>query len=344
MRIGNLILAAIVLSPATFAQNEIEIWPGATQFTSRGSIGNNATGGDILQGLHTTAFTGLGDNGVIARVDAFRMILQDQNTDTQENYNIVYRSGSDTAGPDTGNAGIICSLGPFTSFPRGGGGMIQAMNIVHNFGTAHCLELCDFNAFGINFHAPPPGRWTRDGISVHMSRGDGTNARTVQRAAPNATTSDMAWQVIDTGSGENETNPSLHRSWRFRFITDTGTLQMGNGGTRYGQGGPNPATDVPFSARARYGSSSGVDDSWLFLSIGKMCPGISIEPGMRVYLDPSTLVGPFVIAGIPASGQAIHDLGTTPATSPGVTMHFQAIGIIRTPRHCILTNLCTSEL
>ena len=46
----HLLLTSLLIATGTTAQNEIEIHPGVTNFTSRGSIGNSTTGGSIMQG------------------------------------------------------------------------------------------------------------------------------------------------------------------------------------------------------------------------------------------------------------------------------------------------------
>ena len=335
MRLANLFFASLLLAPTAIAQNTFEIWPGVTNFTSRGSIGNNPAGGELLQGIAAAAFTGIGDNGAVARVDGFSMILQDQNTDTQEDYYLVYRSGDDTAGPNGTNTGLLCRMGPFTSPPRGTGGPIQAFTVTQTFGTAACLDLCNFSAFGVQLEQAAGTGWTSDGLSCHISRGDGAFAQSVQSAA--STAQDQGWQIID----DVVTHPSLKRSWRFGLITSTALLQLGNGGTSYGQGGADPDVGVPYSGRVRYGSTSSVDNSWMFISGSRICPGVSFQPGMRIYLG--SIHGPFATT-VPPSGEAVHDLGMTPPTVFGANLHFQCVGFVQASGHCILTNLCSSRL
>ena len=357
MRIHHLLCATIILSSVAFSQtrNRFQIHPGQTDFTSRGSIGNNPSGGDILQGIHDAHFLGVGGNGgtrVITgpplRIDntgmshGFVVILQDQNTDTQEQYNLVYRTGTDAAGPATGTTpgtGLDCMKGPFTSPPRGGGGLIQAWGITFNWGTAPCeirvatvpIPGDGFTGIGVNFPTRPPGLgWTNDGISCHMARGDGAFAASRQSTIPASPATDVAWQIIP-GRSPLVSHPSIHRTWRFSHMLEAAALQMGNNlasGNAYGKGGSVPLGGSPLNARVRYDASSS-GTSFLLVGITRIVPGFGgIQPGMRLYVGPP-FVGPLT-API-ASGTAFHALGTTPTTPVGATVYFQAGGNLGGP-------------
>lgn len=235
------LLAAGSLSVAASAQQYFEIYPGVTDFTSRGSIGTGS--GEILQGFHADQNRGLGDIGGACALDGLQILMQDQDTLTPEDYYMVFRKGDDVTGPDMTPVGYLTNhrpIGPIPS-PTGAGG-IGAFFVTNTFATAVALPCEGFFVAGIEL-LPNAGYSSTDGISVHISvqGAGGSNQQT------HASSVDMAWQYVHAAG--TVTHPSVKRSWRFALcFNDAASFQVGNSDAastgRYGNGGYFPNTTL----------------------------------------------------------------------------------------------------
>ena len=112
MRLISVLTVGLLISSTAIAQNQaFSIHPGSTSYTSRGNLGTGS--GETLMGLHTSHWAGLGDTGSACEVTQLGLVDQDQNSNTQESFNLVLRNGTDANGPGTGASDVIASFGPY---------------------------------------------------------------------------------------------------------------------------------------------------------------------------------------------------------------------------------------
>lgn len=267
----------LLLVAAVPAQS-IEIYPGVTQFTSRGDLG--PSGGELAQGFHRSHWRAIGSTGAFSRLVGLRYVVQDQNAATQSFYDVVVRQGADSTGPAAGSGGVLCFVGRL-SLPAGSGQMAW---IVTTALAQPCLIPTD-GFFSVGLRVPPEPGWSGDGVSVH-------SAPAAYDSGPQR--QDHAWQFVD--NTQAFTHPSRELSWRFALLTDTPVVQNGvfPTGTRAfsrGLGGMFPPLGT-------HGWSTHVDGGPVFAR------GIA-----RVFLTasllPQPIVAPFVRGSIYLGPDAI---------------------------------------
>ena len=156
------------ITSALSAQQVFELYPGSTHFTSRGNVGRDA--GETLQGIHSSHFRGIGDNCAACVIPNVRGFLQDQNAATRETFYWIVRKGDDTNGPGVGTANEIAKIGPLRP-PRSTTSRAMAWVLTTSLARAVQLPDCESHfSFGIVLSPAP--KWTTDGLSTHMSRGE----------------------------------------------------------------------------------------------------------------------------------------------------------------------------
>ncbi|MFQ5503220.1 MAG: hypothetical protein ACE5F1_00305 [Planctomycetota bacterium] len=322
MRFHLLLISSIAaLSSLSVAQNQIEIYPGVTSFTSRGNISRGS--GETLQGLHDSHWRGIGDNGKACAINSLYVVTQDQNASTRETFHWVIRKGTDAAGPTTGKAGEVAVIGPLQT-PPSTSTTPAAWGLTANLTTPATLPSCvGHYAFGLRLGPSP--KWTSDGQSTHASR--------QSAAASHANQGDHAWQII--GAATTATHPSLKRSWRYRVnaLPDASpTCQVGNilsatGTPKNGMGGmyPNTAATPPNGLVATIRSNGNKSGSSVLLASAARTAGIPVFPGTsRAYVSP---VGLLVLGTTTLDAQGngrITIIGSVPTGLLG-TVYVQAL-------------------
>ncbi|MCB9869274.1 MAG: hypothetical protein H6837_05400 [Planctomycetes bacterium] len=331
------ILAMLAVGSVAVAQQDIEIYPGQTSFTSRGNVGSGT--GEVHQGFHAGYWRSIGDDGSACTINQWFGVIQDQNAATQENYYLVWRRGDDTNGPGITSADVISRVGPYNS-PAGTG---TAAWIVTSAVLTPPVTLpdCQENpvsgykgmfSIGMEFTAAP--LWTADGVSLHTSFGSSTTPHQYSHGAQE----DHAWMYLGPPATAMA-HPSDLRSWRLGQKVSQGALQMCNGvaaaaNDRCGMGGlfPLNGPGTEFSARARYPIGLSGGTSLLWVSVNRLLPiigGFKLFPGTaRLHLTGPVLYQ-LSSASINSSGnfsQANHALAS-PLPGLGVfTAYFQAVG------------------
>ncbi len=325
MRLLHLLLP--VLAVSALSAQSIEIWPGVTNFTSRGNIGTGT--GEILQGFHESHWKGIGDSGAGATLSGIGLLTQDQNGSTQETYDVVIRSGTDAAGPTTGVAGELCVLAGLLTPPTTILTPV-AWAITNNFTTPCRIPTKGHFSAGIRV---PTSGWTADGQSLHMS------------AAPNHQSGphiqDHGWQII--GAAATAVHFASNRSVRVTLLTPTPIIQNGvfaTTTTTYsrGMGGMFPPIGTHgWSIHVDGGTPFAGGVTGIFLSPVVINPGFPI-PGIRgsLYLG-SPLVS---VATLPLDATGRANLSVIdPVPVLGVTLHTQAIVVNSTLTAIGLTNV-----
>lgn len=308
MRIATALVINLIAAPS-LAQAEVTLKPTTTSFTSRGNIGTGL--GDILTGLHSSHWRGIGDNGTACEVTGFRAILQDQNSATQESYHWIARSGSDTNGPTTGTGGLLHRIGPL-NMPQVSAGGSHAWILTVTLSTPAAIPCESHLSFGTELSAQPA--WPADGMSCHAS----TSALADQHA--NAT--DMSWQIIGTAAGA--THPSSKRSWAQRALVATPTLQMSVNGKK-SIGGMFPVIGGSYAGQVTNAEAGAT--SLLFLGVNSQASGFALLPGTaRLYLG-FTKIKLLTNATVSAGGVADHPLAAVPSQIPAFTLWLQAVVI-----------------
>jgi len=170
MRLLQALVIGIGLAGAATAQNNqnlFEIYPGATTYTLRQTAGSNE---ESFLEVPGGAYTGVGDDGTICKGGAVRVVSQDQNGCTLEQYYLVARNpnpANTPPGPAGGAAGIRWQTG-FLPFPTNTTCAGAAFIITVTFGGLPPTVPCEGNWFlGIGFTPPNGPVFPADGQSVH---------------------------------------------------------------------------------------------------------------------------------------------------------------------------------
>lgn len=326
-----------LIAATTLAAQSVEIYPGVTSFTSRGSLSVNA--GEVHQGFHESHWKGLGDTGAGAFLNGITYVTQDQNASTPETYDVVVRGGTDAAGPDATAAGEFCSIVGLTTPPSTV--LTPAAWILTSNFTAPCrIPTKGFISAGLRL--PANALWSSDGQSLHASAGRGPT--TVQ--ASDLLQGDHAWQIL-TGPVVN--HPTSFRSWRVRLLFSTPILQNGTFATttatyKRGMGGMFP------SSTGSHGWSTHVDGGTPFAGgvTGIFASPVVVNPGFPIAgIRGSVYLGaPLIaIATLPLSATGTADLSIIDPASllTAVTLHLQAVLVDPTLTAIALTNVnCTT--
>ncbi len=305
----RLIPVAIVLSaiPA-LGQNYLDLYPGATTASSRGSLGTDA--GASLTGFLSSHWQGVGDNGSKCSTVGFQVYLQDQNAATQESYHVVFRGGSNITGPGTNPTSVLSRLGPLTT-PKNNGGGIRAWALTTTFSSAPSLPCQGFFAAGTEM--PPAPNWVADGLSTHTSY---SNLADQSPAAD-----DTAWEI--RSSAIVATHPAHKRSWRHRVLVNNAVLQMGANG-KYGNGGMYPKVGSLLTATVRGGTANANALCLLFADALAGSPIPLFPATTRVYLF-GVFPTRVSTATLDSAGNGTHLVGPVPSSGPRYVYPFQAL-------------------
>jgi hypothetical protein len=287
--------AAAVATIATFATaqspNLLEIYSGTTNAASRGGLGAGA--GEIHQGFHGSHWGSIGDGGRLSSIAGFTYVVQDQNLGTSETYDLVVRSGTDTAGPTPGTAGELGVVAGLTT-PIGSPGS-GAFLVTTDFATPIGIPQKGFFAVGIGLSANAGWPQT-DGQTNHTTFQVGQQSGFHQ--------DDHAWQII----GGVTTHPNQLRSWRIALrlaapVLQNGSFATGTANFARGMGGLfPPLTSHGWSTHINAGSTFADGFAAIFLGpalspLGLPVGGISGS----LCLDPRLIV-PFPLFNLNGSG------------------------------------------
>jgi hypothetical protein len=238
MRILSVSFVVGALSAILNAQTTYQAWdmfPGATSFTTRGSMGGGP--GSIYQGVHANTNRGVMEvRGGSCRIARLSAVIQDQNCGTKEKYGYIVRSGSDVTGPRADSAAVLGRLSGL-SFPNGPNNPC-AFIVTSTLATNSRITVPNAShwSYGLEF-TPNPG-WTRDGHSVHATSGQGTrnphNSHSRQH--------DQAWQLVGTATAAS--HPARKLAPRITVhVADSAVLKLRCGG-RPGYGGTFPVAST----------------------------------------------------------------------------------------------------
>jgi len=310
MRLISVLTVGLLISSTAIAQSQtFAIHPGSTSYTSRGNLGTGS--GELLMGLHTSHWRGLGDNGKACEVTQLGLVDQDQNSNTQESFNLVLRNGTDANGPGTGAGDVIASFGPI-NMPSTPTGSINAWIQTVTLSNAQAVP-CDAH-FGWGAALTNSSNWSRDGMSVHtaFSRSN----RNMQYCHLN---SEAHGYYFPAGSSQATRDLGNARTWRLRMGLSTArnVLQLGStgavlgGGTnqRYGMNGMFPNTGETLSARYTQCTAGATVQSYVSFMYG---PAIPLVAGTRLYLNTAFFM--MLVGSTAAGGNETHLFGPTPAT------------------------------
>lgn len=270
-----------------------EIYPGVTSFTSRGNIAGAASG-EVHQGFHGSHWGCIGDSGSASSIIGVTYLTQDQNALTPELYDLVVRSGTDSAGPTPGAPGELSTIVGLTT--PSGAATGAAWFITADFATPCAIPEKGFFSAGLGLGINP--LWPADGQSVHAS-----STQLTQQSGPHQ--GDHAWQIL---TGPVVSHPSGGRSWRIAPRVLTPILQNGvfaTGGTAYsrGMGGMfPPMTTHGWSTHITAGSKYAGGFAATFLSTGQLASTVQLGGfGGSLCIDPATLV-PLPLLPLDGSG------------------------------------------
>jgi len=319
MRFLSVLTIGLVISSSAVAQNTAFEIHGTTSYTSRGNLSTGS--GELLQGLFSSRWTGLGDSGAACNHTQIGLVDQDQNSVSQESFHLLTRAGTDATGPGTTGADIINRWGPFL-MPSTATGSVNAWIQTVTIGGAGGTLPCEgFAAVGTELTDSP--NWAADGMSQHTSYGRANR----NRQWGHANGLPMAY-YMPTSSGVMTLDTTNARTWRARLgfpstspilqfgtTTDIGMVAGGvapDGATRYGANGMFPAIGETLSARTQ-GVLAG-DTVMTYLSFATFPGGLVISAGARLWLHPAVLiqVGNTTAVGI----TEVHPLGVVPPVGP----------------------------
>jgi hypothetical protein len=217
MRSLLFVTLALASTAAAQTQNFFGLWPGCTNFTTRGALGGSA--GDNLLQIRSSHFSGIAHDaaGTGTNMTGFRHVLQDQNASTQESYSFIVRA--DNAGaPDCTPTGLLLNTAPVLS-PAGAGTL--AWIITGTLATpSTVLPLCA--TYYIGLALPANANWTADGLSTHMSSYYLLNGSQAGNPAPNAP--QLAHNCLN-GAPVPITN---NRTYRYEVMTLAAVMNLYN--------------------------------------------------------------------------------------------------------------------
>ncbi len=319
MRLALSVLSIFSIGGSALAQEVIEIWPGVTNFTSRGNIG--VGDGETLQGFHASYWVGIGNTGPTCALQGLSALSQDQDVATPELFDWVIRDGDDSFGPYLNNPNkpeFLRVVGMSTPPSTGTGP--GAFRISTSLLTPASVPCDAFYAVGLGLPVAP--LWPQDGQSTHVSYGfQGGPATNAQISG--AHQEEHGWQVIGTGAAATASHPSSGRSWRYQLLVDTPVMQLGNEDAaatalKLGMGGMFP--DTPLGTQqwgAGFSYAAGAGDTGTMLLALAQGPGLPVLPGTMLWLDFNfILVGGSVTLDVNGQGDAV-TLNPIPPTVTG---------------------------
>ncbi len=335
MRVLSLVALLAVGSQLMAQSNYFEIHgdPSCTYWTSRGSLGVDP--GEILLQIPASHFSGVCQDasGTATVLTELRLLVQDQNTATQEPYYMVLRADASGA-PATGTP--LLRVGPFVQ--PNIGNVIAAWDMIHTITASTAVPSCATFYVGAETVAAPGWPQT-DGLSVHMCSFYLLNNASFEDnpAAPPDPVPSLGWNFNYNTNSVSQ--PGAARSVRFKLGSRAPTLHMGNvdptmvgpsclvglGKRSWGAGGMFPASNGDGLGTRDDGLSARVIDLanrggvfQLFMSDSQSCPGLQIGSLFTgtLFLNFANLipVGSGVISA--ANGE-----GIIPVIPPGVVLH-----------------------
>jgi hypothetical protein len=310
MRFLSVLTVGLLISSTAIAQSQtFAIHPGSTSYTSRGNLGTGS--GELLMGLHTSHWRGLGDNGRACEVTQLGLVDQDQNSNTQETFHLVLRNGTDANGPGTGATDLIGRFGPL-SMPSTPTGSVNAWIQTTTLSTPQAVP-CEAH-FGWGAELTASSNWSSDGMSVHTAFSR-TN-RNMQYCHLN---SEPHGYYFPAGAAQATADTGNARTWRLRMgvsaannvlqMGATGTVLGGGANQRYGMNGMFPNTGETLSARYTQCTAGATVQSYVSFGYGT---GLSLTAGTRLYLNPAFFM--MLVGSTAVGGNETHLFGATPAT------------------------------
>jgi len=339
MRFLSVLTVGLILHSTAIAHNQaFAIHPGSTSYTSRGNLGTGS--GELLMGLHTSHWRGLGDNGRACEITQLGLVDQDQNSNTQEQFHLVLRNGTDANGPGTASTDLIGRFGPL-SMPSTPTGSINAWIQTSTLSSPQAVP-CDAH-YGWGAELTNSSNWSRDGMSVHTAFSR-TN-RNMQYCHLN---SEVHGYYFPAGSATATRDLGNGRTWRLRMgiSADRNVLQMGatgnvlGGGTnqRYGMNGMFPNTGETLSARYTQCAAGDVVMSFIGFAYG---PALPLGTSSRLYLNTAFFMNLGTTTS--AGGSETHLFGATPAT-PSIIGPLPFQGAIITGNDLNLSNANSTSI
>jgi hypothetical protein len=348
LSISGLAATAIAQAPGV---NEFGLYPTATSFTSRSGIAG-ASAGDVLTRISSTNCVGVGQvqiagtpPQVVGRANGFRLVIQDQDASTIENYSHVILPPDAGGQPDANPANELVRSGSIAMPP---GPVGPAAFLITNTFTTPFDGIPQTSNWFFGTGVEPNALWTADGLSVHAAsyalQTTGDDPRlTGPQPAPNVT--HIISRPASGQPGMVGAQPSA-RTHRHHIMTEGAIL---NGGqevlatptrpTRgpqpsFGVGGFMPVTDDTTTGRSdglhlRLRDIDAATGSALYVASIGFGPGIRspVFQGL-LYLNTAVLITAGQ-AAIPASGEHIQLLAL-PSTLPRpltANIAFQAVTI-----------------
>lgn len=335
MRLLPLIVLFVASSQLLAQKNFFEIHgdPACTYWTSRGSLGSDP--GEILVQYPVSHFSGIcqDQSGTSTLLTDIRVIVQDQNTATQEPYYMILR-GDNGGTPALGTP--LLRVGPFVQPIQGNG--VAAWDMIHAITPSSAVPLCQTVYAGAET-SPAPGWPATDGFSVHMTSFYLINNASFEdnpAAAPDPVPN-LGWNYNYTTQAVSQ--PGGPRSVRIMLGSRAPLLHMGNvdptmvgpsclvalGKRSWGAGGMFPASNGDGQGTRDDGLSARVTDIvnrggvfQLFMSDSQVCPGqpISFLFTGALYLNFGVLIP--VGSGVIVNGTA---QGIIPIIPPGTVLH-----------------------
>lgn len=327
MRLLSLLAVASLVSSALVAQSQVFSINGrGSSFTSRARLGTRP--GETLMGLHKSHWRGLADNGTRCEITQIGLVDQDQNSNTQESFHLLIRSGTDATGPATGVAGRIARFGPLL-MPSTPTGSINAWIQTVTPRNPAAIPCESHRSWGAELTNSP--NWPADGMSCHST----TNSVIRNLLCCHRGAQPHGYYFV---TGSARATAEL-RTWRMRFglSTDRQILQLGATGRNldpvcgtmqhYGMGGMFPGTGQTLSARITQCRAGDAVSS--YLCVGFLPGGLAISPGTRLWVNPSPLVLQVGLS-VAIGSTVTHLLGVTPAVLVAVgPLPIQAVVVRR---------------
>lgn len=224
-------VATCVAIPALTAQNEFGVYPEAVSFFSRLPLPITADG-DITQRYAASEVRGVGwlPGRTAGGLIGFRVLIQDQDCSTIENYTLAILPDDGTGRPDPNPANELLRTAPIP-MPSGGPVGACAWIITVTLTTpADVIPVEDtwHLALGV-----PANATANDGLYSHAGSYTAATGDNPKTTAPNP-----SWGINRTSGTVSQ---AAARTWRMYVLTDAPTLKVGADIDPALQKGPNPS-------------------------------------------------------------------------------------------------------
>ena len=226
------VACALSLGTLTAQTNQFAIYPEVTSFTSRAGVAGGEDG-DILLQVDASHFRGVcqtvdGSGAVVGRVNAIRLLIQDQDSSTQESYTLCGIPEAGGGGPDPDPTNEHWRIGPFM-LPPGGAGP-SAWDITQSLATPFDGVPQD-ETFYYGAGVGPNALWTMDGVSTHMAPYTAGSGGDDPRTSGNHPAPDVTFSISRPGGpgtmGTVDPQTSTPRTHRYYLITEGSVLNWG---------------------------------------------------------------------------------------------------------------------